>query len=155
VIRQSICRSLLPRFPAIAPGLMLVLALAPARAAAQTTAIPETPGVPGSAMLQMLFGLALVIGVLFLGAYFLRRFGGGRMFGDSGALRVVGGLMLGPRERIVLLEVGETWLVVGIVPGQIKTLHTLPRGELPAGKDAENRFGVWLRQMVERKHDGV
>jgi flagellar protein FliO/FliZ len=55
----------------------------------------------------------------------------------------------------VLLEVGETWLVVGIVPGQIKTLHTLPRGDLPAGKDAENRFGVWLRQVVERKNDGV
>ena len=133
----------------------MALAWAPAWVAAQTAAIPETPGVSGGAMLQMLFGLALVVGVLFLGAYLLRRFNGGRTFGNNGAVRVVGGLMLGPRERIVLLEIGETWLVVGIVPGQIKTLHTLPRGELPAGKDAENRFGVWLKQVVERKNDGV
>jgi flagellar protein FliO/FliZ len=145
MIRQSTCRFLLSRFLAIAPG------MAPAWAAAQTPAIPETPGVPGGAMLQMLFGLALVIGVLFLGAYFLRRFSGGRMFGSNGVLRVVGGLMIGPRERIVLLEVEETWLVVGIVPGQIKTLHTLPKGDLPIGKDEENRFGFWLKQVVERK----
>jgi flagellar protein FliO/FliZ len=131
------------------------LAWTPGWAAAQTAAIPETPGLPGGAVLQTLFGLALVIGVLFLGAFLLRRFGGGRMFGNNGALRVVGGLVLGPRERIVLLEIGETWLVVGIVPGQIKTLYTLPKGELPVGKDAENRFGVWLKQVVERKHEGV
>ena len=102
-------------------------------------------------MLQMLFGLLLIIGVLFLGAWALRRMGGGRMFGNGGPLRIVGGLMLGPRERVVLLEIGETWVVVGIVPGQIKTLYTLPKGELPAGKDAESRFGSWLKQVAERK----
>lgn len=98
----------------------------------------------------MLFGLALVIGLLFLGIYLLQRLGGGKTFGNSGPLRIVGGLMLSPRERIVLLEVDETWVVIGIVPGQIKTLHTLPKGELPAGKDAENRFGVWLKHVTER-----
>jgi flagellar protein FliO/FliZ len=151
MILQSTCR--LQRLAAAAPG--MALAWAPAWAAAQPAALPETPGLPGGAVLQTLFGLALVIGVLFLGAYLLRRFGGGRAFGNNGALRVVGGLMLGPRERVVLLEIGETWLVVGIVPGQIKTLHTLPKGELPAGRDAENRFGNWLKQVTERKNDGV
>jgi flagellar protein FliO/FliZ len=147
LIFPSTCCSFLRRFLAT-PG--MALAWAPACAAAQTAAIPETPGVPGGAVLQMLFGLALVVGVLILGAYLLRRFNGGRAFGNNGALRVVGGLILGPRERIVLLEVGETWLVVGVVPGQIKTLHTLPKGELPTGADAENRFGNWLKQVVER-----
>ncbi|MDR3299563.1 MAG: flagellar biosynthetic protein FliO [Candidatus Accumulibacter sp.] len=106
-------------------------------------------------MLQMLFGLALVIGLLLLGAYLLRRLNGGRAFGNTGPLRIVGGLILSPRERIVLIEVGETWLVVGIVPGQIKTLHTLPKGELPASKDTENRFGLWLKHAVERKNDSI
>ena len=106
-------------------------------------------------MLQMLLALALIIGLLFAGAVLLRRLNGGKAFGNTGPLRVVGGLMLSPRERIVLLEVGETWLVVGIVPGQIKTLHTLPKGELPAGKDAEGRFGVWLKHMAERKNENT
>lgn len=104
-------------------------------------------------MLQMVLGLALIIGLLVLCAYLLRRFGAGRAFGNTGPLRIVGGLMISPRERIVLIEVGETWLVVGIVPGQIKTLHTLPKGELPAGGDGESRFGFWLKQMTERIND--
>jgi flagellar protein FliO/FliZ len=118
---------------------------------AQTGALPETPGVPGSAILQMLCALALIVGLLFLVAFLLRRFGG-RAFGNTGAMRLVGGLALGPRERIVLVEIEETWLVVGIVPGQIKTLHTLPKGEPPVDGEAENRFGLWLRQISERKH---
>ena len=101
-------------------------------------------------MLQMLLVLTLIIGLLFLGAFLLRRLNGGKTFGITGPLRVVGGLMISPRERIVLIEVGETWIVVGIVPGQIKTLHTLPKGELPPAKDTDNRFGHWLKQMTER-----
>ncbi len=104
-------------------------------------------------MLQMLLALALIIGLLFVGTFLLRRLNGGKTFGLTGPLRIVGGLMISPRERIVLLEVGETWIVVGIVPGQIKTLHTLPKGELPPTKDADNRFGHWLKQMTERTHE--
>ena len=132
----------------------LALLLLPESAWAQASfAVPETPGVPLSAILQMLLSLGAIIGLLFLGAYLLRRLNGGKAFGNTGPLRIVGGLMLSPRERIVLLEVDETWIVVGIVPGQIKTLHTLPKGELPIGKEGEKRFGHWLRQMTEQRAD--
>lgn len=131
-------------------ALGLVLALAGATSFAQSPAL-EPPGASTAAIVQMVFGLALIIAILFLGAYLLRKLNGGRNFGSSGPLRVVGGLMLGTRERIVLLEVGESWIVVGIVPGQIKTLHTLPKGDIPAGTGAEKPFSHWLKQMSERK----
>jgi flagellar protein FliO/FliZ len=121
-------------------------------ALAQTVAA-ESPGVSGSAILQMLLGLTLIVALLFAGAYLLRRLNGGRSFGPNGAMKVVGGLMLSPRERIVLIEVGESWLVVGIVPGQIKTLHTLPKGELPLPDNTVKPFGQWLKQMTERTHE--
>ncbi len=105
--------------------------------------------------MQMLLSLCLIIGLLFLGAYVLRRLNGGRAFGNTGPLRIVGGLMVSPRERIVLLEVGETWIVVGIVPGQIKTLHTLPKGELPPVKENDKRFSHWLKQMTERTNENT
>ena len=133
----------------------MTMALAPATALAQSAAVPDTPGIPGGAMLQMLLGLALIIGLLFLGAYLLRRLNGGKSFGNTGPMRILGGLMISPRERIVLLEVNETWVIVGIVPGQIKTLHTLPKGEIPSDKDGENRFGNWLKLMTERKNDNT
>ncbi len=114
----------------------------------------ESPGVSTGAIAQMLLSLLLVIALLFLGAWLLRRLNGGRSFGGSGPLRVVGGLMISPRERIVLLEVEDTWLVVGIVPGQIKTLHTLPKGELPPPVAGDGAFAQWLKQIAERnKHE--
>ena len=116
-------------------------------------AATEAPGVSSAATLQMLLSLALVIGLLFLGAYLLRRLNGGRNFGHSGPLRIVGGLMVSPRERIVVLEIENTWLVVGIVPGQIKTLHTLPKGEAVALPASEFPFAQWLKQMTERGHE--
>jgi len=109
------------------------------------------PGVSGTALFQMLLGLTLIVGILFFGAYFLRKLNGGRSFGHSGPLRVVGGLMLSVRERIVLVELGDTWIVVGIVPGQIKTLLTLPKGEIPDVNPGEKPFGLWLKQMTERR----
>ncbi len=129
-----------------------MLVVLPASSWAQTTAA-EPPGVSGAAILQMLLGLMLIIGLLFIGAYFLRKLNGGRSFGNTGPMKIVGGLMLSTRERIVLIEVGDTWVVVGIVPGQIKTLHTLPKGELPATNSAERPFGQWLKQMTERKNE--
>jgi len=134
----------------------LPLALFAPLALGQTTApLPDTPGVSAGAFVQMLLSLALIVGVLILGAYLLRRFNGGRTFGNTGPMRIAGGLMISPRERIVLLEVGDTWVVVGIVPGQIKTLHTLPKGELPVTETGEGGFGHWLKQMAERRNESA
>ena len=116
-------------------------------------AIAESPGVSNSAILQMLLGLTVILGVLFSGAYLLRRLNGGNNFGNNGAMKVVGGLMISARERIVLIEVGESWIVVGIVPGQIKTLHTLPKGTLPSPVNTEMPFGQWLKQITERNNE--
>lgn len=72
-------------------------------------------------------------------------------------MKVVGGVALGPRERIVLLEIGNEWLVVGIVPGQIRTLHRLPKGislqedNLP--DTAEKPFAQWLRSISDRRNN--
>ena len=101
--------------------------------------------------MHMLLGLTLIIGLLFAGAYLLRKLNGGRSFGHTGPMRIVGGLMISARERIVLLEVGEEWIVIGIVPGQIKTLHTLPKGEIQAPGGSEKSFSQWLKQIGERK----
>ena len=119
---------------------------------AQTPA-PEAPGVSSVAILQMLFGLAVIIGVLFAGAYLLRRLNGGQAFGHNGPMKIIGGLMISTRERIMLVEIGDTWLIVGVVPGQIKTLHTLPKGELPVDSGNEKPFGQWLKQFSERHHE--
>jgi len=71
-------------------------------------------------------------------------------------MKIIGGVALGPRERIVLVEIGNEWLVVGIVPGQIRTLHRLEKGAaLPDEKRSimvEKPFSQWLHGISERRN---
>ena len=116
--------------------------------ASDSTAAGMTSGSYLQAALALAFILALLVGF----AWFARKVSGGKGFGQGG-MKVIGGVALGPRERIVLVEVGEAWLVIGIVPGQIRTLHTLPRGSLPEA-DAVNvdiPFAQWLKSISERR----
>ncbi|MDH5180666.1 MAG: flagellar biosynthetic protein FliO [Gammaproteobacteria bacterium] len=76
--------------------------------------------------LQMFLGLALVLGVIFGMAWLVRRMGNIHPLGQGG-LKILGGLSLGQRERVVLLQVGDTQLLVGLAPGQIRTLHVLDK----------------------------
>lgn len=102
-------------------------------------------------MLALLFIVALLLGVVWLA----RKLSGGKGFGQGG-MRVLGGVALGPRERLVLVEVGDTWLVIGLVPGQIRTLHRLPKGSSAApapATPAEANFAHWLKNISERRRN--
>jgi len=69
-------------------------------------------------------GLLVVLGLIAALAWGLRRFGRVPM-GGRGAVQVLGGVSLGNRERAVLLSVDGTRLLVGVAPGQVRTLHVL------------------------------
>lgn len=74
--------------------------------------------------LQMFFGLFIVVALIFGMAWFMRRMG--NMSGMSaGNLKVLGGISVGQREKIVLVQAGETQLLIGVAPGEIRTLHVM------------------------------
>lgn len=118
--------------------------------------VSTAPGVSFISVLQTFGALALIL-ILFIGAAWIsRRLNGSGgltgLAGDSGPLRVVSSLPLGARERILLVEIEDTWLVIGVTPGQMRTLHTLPRGELPqASAPGQGQFAHWLRQFRDTK----
>jgi flagellar protein FliO/FliZ len=141
-----------PFFRFAGPIVASLGAIAALPALAETaSAVPAAPGLPAGAIVQTTLALVFVVALLVLAAYVLRRLNGGRGLGGSGPLRIVGTLMVGARERIVIVEVGDTWIVVGMAPGQMRTLHTLPRGELPPAVDANGDFASRLAQMIGRK----
>lgn len=113
----------------------------------------SAPGIPTGSYIQAGLALCLIIALLLGTAWLARKVSGGKMFGQ-GDMKVVGGIALGPREKIVLVEVGDNWLVIGIVPGQIRTLHTLPKGATPpdgASQHADIPFATWLKSITERR----
>lgn len=95
------------------------------------SSVPQSP-LSLSALLQVLFGLALVVAAIVATGWVLKRIGPTQSAG--GLLRVVGGVMVGPRERLVVVEVGEQWLVLGVAAGSVNLLHTLPRPEAGAAQ---------------------
>ncbi len=141
-------------FPAALAG-MLFLASTPLFAAQ-----PQVPELPSSAAslggaLQVLFGLAIVLGTVAAAAWLLKRLAPGQV-SAGGAIRLIGGIAVGPKERVVVVEVGETWLVVGVAPGQVTALHNMPRiADLPesgAQSGGEQRFSVWLKDVMKRRN---
>ena len=69
--------------------------------------------------------LALVIAIILLCTSLLKRWQHHRY--DHGArLRIVGTTAVGNRERIVVVEIEDTWLVLGVSGGRISKLHECP-----------------------------
>lgn len=137
--------------------LLPVLALAfPALAVAKTTHPAYTPpAVLSSAnVLQIIFSLLLVLAVVVAIAWLLKRIG--QPLQGTRQLKIVSGVAVGQRERVVVVEIGDTWLVLGVAPGNVRTLHTLPKNELPPSGsesgDADNKFQSWLKQMMEKRN---
>ena len=99
-----------------------------------------------SSLLQVLFGLGLVLAAIGGTAWLLRRLAPGQV-AASGALRVVGGVAVGPKERVVLVDVGDTRLVLGVAPGRVATLHQMPRPaeETPAPRQETPGEAFYLR----------
>lgn len=114
---------------------------------------PAAPAPVFGGVLQVGLALLLVIAAIAATAWLLRRFGPAHLAGGS-AMRIVGGVMLSQRERLVLVEIGETWLVVGVAPGQVSAVHSMPRpaqSELPPQSLPQTGFAERLQETWRKR----
>ena len=106
-------------------------------------------------VVQMLFGLVIVIAALFGVLAMLRKLQGGRTH-LVGGLKVIGATSVGPRERVVLVALGSKVLVLGVTPGRVNALHTLEAADLPQAPEptppVAGDFAARLRQLLEKRH---
>ena len=77
----------------------------------------------GVGPLRVILGLLVVLGVIAGLAYVMRRFNGSKITGKS-VVKIIGGVGLSARERVVVLEVAGHWIVTGITANQISSLAT-------------------------------
>ena len=142
-------------------GLLSALVALPADAVLPTVqpavvAAEPIPTLGAAALLQTGFGLIAVLALIFLCAWAARRFGLQR-HASSRLIKVVASTMVGQRERVVVVEIGTSWLVLGVTPGQIRSLHTMPAENFPtdpasaAGTNAASVFSHKLRESISKK----
>ncbi len=82
----------------------------------------ETAGT-SSGYFSVVASLLLILGGFVLVAWLVRRWM--PQGAQAGLVKVVGATSVGPRERVVVVEVDNTWLVLGVGGGQVRFLHTM------------------------------
>ncbi|WP_238375923.1 flagellar biosynthetic protein FliO [Ectothiorhodospira magna] len=101
---------------------------------------------------QMILGLTLVIALILVLGFLLRRMGGIQS-GAAGELKVLGAVSLGARERMVLVQAGKTQLLLGVAPGRVQTLHVMAE-PIESGTGTAPTTGAFaqrLRQAMGRR----
>lgn len=99
------------------PGWVSGLLLLPSGAQAASGA--------SASMLTVFISLVLILGGFVAVAWLARRYLPG--MAASGVVKVVGATAVGTRERVVVVEVDDTWLLLGVGGGNVRVLHTLPK----------------------------
>ncbi|MFZ3154383.1 flagellar biosynthetic protein FliO [Pseudomonas sp.] len=128
-------------------GLALPVAAMAAEPAAQT-AVPLAGTGMGGQLVQLLLGLLLVIGLIFLLAWLMRRVQqivprGGQV------IKVLATQALGPRDRLLLVQVGNEQVLLGLTPGTITALHVLKEPvHLPDAEPASTEFAQRLMELL-------
>jgi len=88
-------------------------------------------------LLQLIIGLLFVLLCIVVLAWLAKRVNRLQSSSD-GALQVLGGISMGARERLVLVQVGSTQLLLGVAPGRISLLHQLDEPVEATGSRANN-----------------
>ncbi|SES76226.1 flagellar protein FliO/FliZ [Marinobacter segnicrescens] len=129
--------------------------LAPALVLAQDETVREAPESTSSqsdavaTLATMGIGLLVVVALIFGCAWLIRRMNG--LTGmNSGAMKVVSVMALGARERIALIDVAGTQILVGITPSSIRTLHVFDEPVVVPGQAVSGDFAKKLHGLMGR-----
>jgi flagellar protein FliO/FliZ len=99
--------------------------VAPSRPFAAPSAA-ETMPAPAAGLTQVTLSLLLVLAAVFLTAWLLRRARGLQRTRPGAGLAVVGEVAVGPRERVVLIDVAGKQVLIGVAPGSVRALQCWP-----------------------------
>jgi flagellar protein FliO/FliZ len=85
-------------------------------------AAPAPADVDAGGLLRVCFSLGVVIALILGAGWILRRLQGGAVR-SGGNLRALESIAIGMKERVVLVQAGEKQLLIGVAPGNVRTLH--------------------------------
>lgn len=116
---------------------------------------PAAPALSSTATLTQVAGtLAGVLLLILCAAWLLKRLGFAPQSRNRGLLKVAASCQVGQRERVVIVEVNNTWLVLGVTAQQVTPLHTLPAppcaNQTAASPETKADFRQQLLQRLNR-----
>ncbi|WLH11289.1 flagellar biosynthetic protein FliO [Pseudomonas hefeiensis] len=132
-----------------ATALMLPFSVLAAEPAATVAAAPAAGSGIAGQLAQLVLGLLLVLGLIFFLAWLLRRVQQSGPAGKGQVIDIVASRALGPRDRLVLVQVGNEQILLGLSPGTITALHVLKEPvQVPATDQATPEFAQRLMELL-------
>lgn len=110
---------------------------------------------PSTGLLQIFLGLIAVLMLMAFAAWFFKKIGP-ITSATKVSVKVVGGVSVGNREKIMVIEIADQWIVVGVTANQINTLSTMPKQEQLTVETSstipENQFATWLKRTLDKRN---
>nr|WP_305519310.1 flagellar biosynthetic protein FliO [Pseudomonas sp. Q11] len=131
---------------------MLPFSVLAAEPAATVAAAPAAGGGIAGQLAQLVLGLLLVLGLIFFLAWLLRRVQQSGPAGKGQVIDIVASRALGPRDRLVLVQVGNEQILLGLSPGTITALHVLKEPvQVPVTDQATPEFAQRLMELLGKE----
>lgn len=107
-------------------------------------------------LIQITLSLILVIGLLIALSIGFKKFGINRI-GSTFPVKVIGAISVGNNQRIMVIEVDDEWIVLGVTPQNISTITSMARQEsihssTNSDGTAKPNFAAWMQSTLEKYH---
>lgn len=114
----------------------------------------DAPTGAGTHLFNVALGLVLIVVLILVLAWFLRRFGQGGAF-NSKSMKILATLPLGTRERLVVVDVGGQQILLGVTSSEITSLHVFETPVIdPDQPGGSSEFSQKLMSILQKKDRG-
>ena len=103
--------------------------------------------------IKVVISLAIVLGIFYLLVNMFKKYTGMNIKSNS-SIRVVGGLSLGGKDKVIILEAGEINLLLGVSASGITKLHQFNDNEMNVDDkkmQQASSFGQHIEKIIGNK----
>ena len=137
-------------------GTLFLCSISSVFAAASNNTDKSVKTVSYEHVLNWSLGLIIVLCLFFACIWFMRKMGA-LPVNPRQNMKLIGGLSLGMREKLVLVQVGEKQLVLGVTAGRINKLLVLEGNEQlyqeKSDSPVEGEFSKTLKQLLTGRNN--
>jgi flagellar biogenesis protein FliO len=94
--------------------------------------------------LQVISALAIVVGLIFVAAFFLKK-----RQGKPGLMKLVAYQSFGPRRGVAAMKVGREILLIGVTASDLKVLRIFNEGDFESG--LFNEMNTKMKKLKDMK----
>jgi flagellar biosynthetic protein FliO len=142
---------MLSKFSSWLFGLMVLLTGAPVWA--EEKPAPGLGGEIGPTLLQLAGALLLIIIIIYLSVWLMKKYSGGKIAGSGSLIAIVERRHLAPKQVLYLIKVGEKHLLIGASDSGLQKLSDIEDLEVKTTKPSPalgvSRFSQALKQAKE------